>query len=96
MPASVLREAPFQLLDLRFEFGDPLILLLALLPPLITYALLEGHGALQNLLVLGSDPVFLLLALPVLAFLSLSFIAISSYPSTTKLTVSGWRSTGEP
>src|SRR5215213_54105 len=48
-----LRETPFQLLDLRFELGYPLVLLPDFLPPSVTDSLLEGYRVLQNLLVLS-------------------------------------------
>jgi hypothetical protein len=78
----------FWLLDLRYKFGDPLVLLFALLPPLTTYALLEGHGVLQSLLVLDPDSVLLLPTLLLLVFLAL--LDSSIVHSNTSSTASEW------
>ena len=79
---STLRETPFQLLDLRFELGYPLVLLPDFLPPSVTDSLLEGYRVLQNLLVLS--PYLLLLSLAPPEFLLLTVLhSLPEYPNTS-------------
>src|SRR5215203_3972386 len=93
---STLRETPFQLLDLRFELGYPLVLLPVLLPPSVADSLLEGYRGPQNLLVLS--PYLLLLSLAPPEFLLLTVLhsptRVSEHFGLTKII--GWCDTAAP
>ena len=88
-PNSTLREAPFQLLDLRFELGYPLVLLPVFLPPSVTDSLLECYRVLQNLLVLSPYLLLLSLAPPELLLLTVlhSPTRVSEHLGLTKIIV---------